>query len=274
MDVHTHTGCSACELESSVGSTTRQCGLWACLPPDPEGGGLCSLQGRERVQLENQASPCPCPWNPRPRHRHGGPQGQGLLHGWACPAPAVSPVPLLTGHSLASEACRPGFKAGQVAQAPCTSLAVRDDSDTTSSIGPCPWFPSPPLTSWSGGWVAVPHRPQELCSSRPRFLHPHRAGLQWINGPEPWLGRLALVLCGLWPRTPWASRRSRTAPGLSTDKQEVESARPTLPAPPRGHPGGRQAGAGDLSSPLGPSPGDGPAWLQPPSQEHERGAED
>lgn len=109
----------------------------------------------------------------------------------------------------AAGAGRPGFcPQAAAARRPCppsleqslgTGLAL-EGTGSRPFTDPVP-EPQAPLTSRRGkgcrrAWAAG----ASVCAGQgPSTL---LAGLGWINGPEPWLGCLALVPCGLWPQAP------------------------------------------------------------------------
>lgn len=113
-------------------------------------------------------------------------------------------------------------------------LALRVDAVTGSFIDPGPLAWRSPLTFGSGRWVpGLPHADLRASVCPDQGLPtPYPASLGWINGPQPWLGCLALVPCGLWPQAPRASCWA----GDSTVTEHVnrpEAGGRQCPAPPR-----------------------------------------
>ena len=238
-------------------------------------GAACPAQNQDGVlRLADQASPLPRPC-PRVHQSQLSPRRPSPrnLQPLRCPAPVHTPGlrpqpcgPLAfcaLGHSLAREAQQTRPRSRAVGLSPREpGLALQVDAVTGSFIDPGPLAWRSPLTFGSGRWVpGLLHAGlgASVCPDQ-GLPTPYPASLGWINGPQPWPGCLALVPCGLWPQAPRASCWA----GDSTAAEHVnrpeaggrQCPAPPRPAPPRGHPGGWRAGAGDLSSPSRPV-----AWL-------------
>lgn len=157
-------------------------------PPPPGAGSsstaLCCLHTWPRSAWPRSASPSS--WTPR------------RLLTWSLPGPG-GPADLASqqGRRLKFQEAGPRSQSGH-----CPRVTHRS--------GPLSGRPPAYLWDWQVG-AGPARRPHSLCLSKPRPPRPHLASERRINGPAPWPGSLALVLCGLWPQAPWACARLRTA---------------------------------------------------------------
>lgn len=158
-------------------------------PPAPPKPRLPSTQKPQLLRC-----PCACPYT----------WPHSVL---SCPSPSsVDTSP--SAHPVTlwpRRPCRPGLRAGQIAQVPRSQAQLSEW--TCHRVIHRSWSPvlEAPTYLWEWQVGAGPaRRPHSLCLPRTRSPHLHPASWGWINGPESWLGCLALVLCGLWPQAPWA----------------------------------------------------------------------